>query len=288
MCEKTKPVCCIQTREREKGWEKEKGTDLSWKIFPVVLSNPLWDLLSTCHLQSNWPPCLHEKSDLQVASGAKNKFAAFPQRDQTWISWEKLLGWNFFPFSRSSRAFGGYHRVFFWRSFMCSLPQLSHFLPTEVSFGCIKNLGLRQNQGHYCTTWCTHITGGCTFLLNAAAVWKLGSLFFLNRTKSRLLLLCSQNKAICVVFVMQAQMCSLGLKCVDAYANCVDETVPLQWKEQPHHSEQPFHSPEGVEQPAASSASLHSHTWAAEGPVDPVSKTLPSSSGHTALRQTNA
>ena len=47
---------------------------------------------------------------LRFASGAKNKFAAFPWRDQTQISftvsWEKLLGWNILPFSHSSRAFG--------------------------------------------------------------------------------------------------------------------------------------------------------------------------------------
>ena len=50
---------------------------------------------------------------VRFANGAKNKFAAFPRtrRNQTRISfvisWEKFLGWNFLPFNRSSRAFGG-------------------------------------------------------------------------------------------------------------------------------------------------------------------------------------
>ena len=48
---------------------------------------------------------------VQFASGAKNKFAAFPRRNRTQISfavsWKKLLGWNFLPFNCSSRAFGG-------------------------------------------------------------------------------------------------------------------------------------------------------------------------------------
>ena len=50
---------------------------------------------------------------VRFASGAKNKFAAFPrtQRNQTRISfvisWEKFLGWNVLPFNCSSRAFGG-------------------------------------------------------------------------------------------------------------------------------------------------------------------------------------
>ena len=50
---------------------------------------------------------------VQFANGVKNKFAAFPRtrrnqiRISFVISWEKFLGWNFLPFNRSSRAFGG-------------------------------------------------------------------------------------------------------------------------------------------------------------------------------------
>ena len=41
MCQKTKPVCCIKTREREKGREKEKETDLKLEKLSSRLVEPL-------------------------------------------------------------------------------------------------------------------------------------------------------------------------------------------------------------------------------------------------------
>ena len=144
---------------------------------------------------------------VQFAGGAKNKFAAFPWRNQTQISfvvsWEKLLGWNLPHFNCSSRAFGGQHWVFFWRSFLRSLLWLRHFLPTEGSFGCVQNLCLRQNQRCYCKTWCAHTISGPTNLSNTVAMSKK-RITSKMRTKSRSSPSCSRNEVICVVCVMQA------------------------------------------------------------------------------------
>ena len=105
-------VCCIKTREREKGGEKEArdrleaGKKLStrFELLVGLALNRLLTVKSTA-------------MKVRFANGAKNKFAAFlqTQRNQIQISfvisWEKFLGWNFLPFNRSSRAFGGYHLV---------------------------------------------------------------------------------------------------------------------------------------------------------------------------------
>ena len=74
-------VCCIKTREREKGGEREKETDL--KLEKNTLSSH-FELLVELALNR----LLTVKSTamkVQFASGAKNKFAAFPQtwRNQT-------------------------------------------------------------------------------------------------------------------------------------------------------------------------------------------------------------
>ena len=104
-------VCCIKTREREKGREREKETDLKLEKAKKKLSS-CFELLVGLALNR----LLTVKSTamkVRFANGAKNKFAAFPRtrRNQTRISfvisWEKFLGWNFLPFNRSSRAFGG-------------------------------------------------------------------------------------------------------------------------------------------------------------------------------------
>ena len=101
-------VCCIKTRDRKKGGEREKETDL--KLEKKLSSH--FELLVGLALNR----LLTVKSTtmkVRFASGAKNKFAVFPQtrRNQTRISfaisWEKFLGWNFLPFNHSSRAFGG-------------------------------------------------------------------------------------------------------------------------------------------------------------------------------------
>ena len=101
-------VCCIKTREREKGGERKNETDLKlekklssrFELLVGLALNRLLTVKSTA-------------MKVRFANGAKNKFAAFPRtrRNQTRISfvisWEKFLGWNFLPFNRSSRAFGG-------------------------------------------------------------------------------------------------------------------------------------------------------------------------------------
>ena len=103
-------VCCIKTREREKGRERKKETDL--KLEKQQLSSR-FELLVGLALNRLLTVKL-TAIKVQFASGAKNKFTGFPQtrRNQTQISfvisWEKFLGWNFLPFNRSSRAFGGY------------------------------------------------------------------------------------------------------------------------------------------------------------------------------------
>ena len=175
--EKTLSVCCIKTREREKGGEREKETDLKLKKTPFQSH---WTPCRTCsqhvaYSQINRHSCMIK---VWFASGAKNKFAAFPCRDQTRISfevsWEKFLRWNFLPFFWYW-AFGGEHGIVFWRSFMRSLLRLGHFLPAEVSFGCVQNLCLRQNQRRYCKTWCVRIISRHTYPLNTTSVSKIGS-----------------------------------------------------------------------------------------------------------------
>ena len=95
----------LKTREREKGGKRVKETDLKlekkssrFELLAGLAFNRLLTVKSTTMKG-------------RFASGAKNKFAAFPRRNQTRISfvisWEKFLGWTFLPFNRSSRAFGG-------------------------------------------------------------------------------------------------------------------------------------------------------------------------------------
>ena len=100
-------VCCIKTREREKGGERrerdrlEAGKNTLSSCFELLIGLALNRLLTVKSTAMK----------VRFASVAKNKFAAFPRRNQTRISfvisWEKFLGWNFLPFNRSSRAFGG-------------------------------------------------------------------------------------------------------------------------------------------------------------------------------------
>ena len=101
-------VCCIKTRERDKGGEREKKTDSKLEKnlssrFELLVELALNRLL-TVKLTA---------MKVRFANGAMNKFAAFPRtrKNQTRISfvisWEKFLGWNFLPFNHSSRAFEG-------------------------------------------------------------------------------------------------------------------------------------------------------------------------------------
>ena len=89
------------------------------------------------------------------------------------------------------------------------LLRLGHFLPAEVSFSCVQNLCLRQNQRHYCKTWCAcyHKQAQVPFEPGGCVKNRIASK---KRTEPHLLLLHSRNKVICVVCVMQAQICSLG------------------------------------------------------------------------------
>ena len=96
-------VCCIKTREREKGGEREKETDL--KLEKQQLSSR-FELLVGLALNSLLT-VISTAMKVQFASGAKNKFTALPRtrRNQIQISFmislEKFLGWNFFPFHHS-------------------------------------------------------------------------------------------------------------------------------------------------------------------------------------------
>ena len=82
-------VCCIKTREREKGGEKEKETDLKlekklssrFELLVGLALNRLLTVKSTA-------------MKVQFASDAKNKFTAFPWiwRNQTRISF--VINWE--------------------------------------------------------------------------------------------------------------------------------------------------------------------------------------------------
>ena len=64
-CRKTVSVYCIKTNESEKGREREKGVDLMEKTFQsaeLLVGLNLNRFLT--QLQSNRPPCLHDKSPI--------------------------------------------------------------------------------------------------------------------------------------------------------------------------------------------------------------------------------
>ena len=136
---------------------------------------------------------------VRFASGVcTNKFAAFPRRNQTRmsfvISWEKVLGWNFLPFNRSSWSSkeDSYAR-FFDSTFS---PNLSEFRLRSEPMFAPKPASLLQDLMH---TY--HKRAHIPFEHSGRVKNRIASK---KRTASHLPLSRSRNEVICIVRVMQA------------------------------------------------------------------------------------
>ena len=145
-------VSSLNPYRRGKG---ERDTLEAGKNFPVGL-NSLEDLLSTCCLQSNRLPCLHDK--VQFAS-CKEQICCLSLKGQIsfTVSWEKLLRWNILLEANTG--------VFFWKCLMRLLLRLGHFLPLKRvsaafrTYVCAKTtatiarLDACVSQAGTCTFW---------------------------------------------------------------------------------------------------------------------------------------
>ena len=124
--------------EGGKGGEMETETDVKME---KTFQSP-WTPCRTCSQQVAYSQTDHHACMIKVrfAGGAKNKFTAFPQRNQTrisfMVSWEKLRGWNFLPFNCSSRAFGEVSYARFFDSAIFS--QLKGVLDAFRTYVCAK------------------------------------------------------------------------------------------------------------------------------------------------------